>query len=334
MFWQSLGVGSLINLVSGNNQRRDVSLIQQQSLVSLRDELNKLLSSGQNEVDADFEEAGSLEAKMQLAEALNSFTAPEYSNEAVAQMQSSYYESRRLLSQNLSFRLADLKADFYDEHCFRSRELPNGTAELVLDCNGQPELIDGYETPELKILRTKWEDKQRRLLIERQDAERDEFVAAWKDKLLDFLRENKRRLIVDRIYLELAAMITEMRSQAVEIVLKQDRERWLLELPEIDEIRAVAEEGLNELEELCRQEAANEAESQDIQEIINFEREMASYIYQCRHELRRKRYDDNDFLDLRGGLQARLDEYIDFTEALPAHMINCLEDLGITNDIL
>ena len=60
MFWQSLGVGSLINLVGDNNQKRDVSLIQQQSLVSLRDELNKLLASSQNNVDADFEEDGSL----------------------------------------------------------------------------------------------------------------------------------------------------------------------------------------------------------------------------------------------------------------------------------
>ncbi|MGM9992776.1 MAG: hypothetical protein ACI376_08050 [Candidatus Bruticola sp.] len=334
MFWQSLGVGSLINLASSKNQRRDISLIQQQSLVSLRDELNKLLSSGQNEIDADFEEDGSWEAKTQLAEALNSFVAPEYSHEAVMQMQSDYYENRRRMSQDLSFRLADLKANFYDEHCFKSHELPNGTVELVFDSNGQPELIDGYETPELKILRTKWENQQRLLLIEKQDEERDKFVSVWKEKLLDFLRENKRRLVVDRIYTELADMVKEMRSQAVEIVLRQDRERWFLELPETYEIKAIAEEGLNELEEFCRQEAAAEAASDDVQEIINFEREMASYIYQCRHELRRKRYDDNDFLDLRGGLQARRDEYIDFTEALPAHMVSCLEDLGITNDLL
>ena len=85
---------------------------------------------------------------------------------------------------------------------------------------------------------------------------------------------------------------------------------------------------------MCHQEATLERESPDMQEILNFERELATYIYQCRHELRRKRYDDSDFLDLRGGLQARQEEYIDFTEALPAHIISCLDDLGLSNDNL
>lgn len=334
MFWQSLGVGSLVNLAGDNNQKRDVSLIQQQSLVSLRDELNKLLSSGQSEVDADFEEDGSMEAKAQLAEALNQFTSPEESNEVVAQMQSDYYARKQQLSDDLSARLADLKADFYDKYCFKNRELPSGAAELVLDENGQPELVEGYETPELKILRGKWEAEQRRQLIEKQDQERDKFIVQWKAKLLEFLQENKRRFIVDRVYNELFDMLMEMRSAAVDIVLRQDRERWLLEVPEEDEIRAVAEEGLNELEDLCRQEAAWECESPDMKEILNFERELASYIYQCRHELRRKHYDDSDFLDLRSGLQARQDEYIDFTEALPAHIVSCLDDLGLGNDCL
>ena len=334
MFWQSLGVGSLINLVGDNNQKRDVSLIQQQSLVSLRDELNKLLASSQNDIDADFEEDGSLEAKAQLAEALNQFTSPEESNEAVAQMQSNYYAEKQRLSSNLSARLADLKADFYDQYCLKNRELPSGAVELVLDENDQPELVEGYETPELKILRGKWEAEQRRRLIEKQDLERDEFLAQWKSKLLEFLQDNKRRFIVDRVYNELFEMLMEMRSAAVEIVLSQDRERWMLEIPHEEEIQAVAEAGLNELEELCRQEAALERESPDMQEILNFERELAAYIYQCRHELRRKHYDDSDFLDLRGGLQARQEEYIDFTEALPAHIVSCLDDLGLDNDSL
>lgn len=167
MFWQSLGVGSLINLVGDNNQKRDVSLIQQQSLVSLRDELNKLLASSQNDVDADFEEDGSLEAKAQLAEALNQFTSPEESNEIVSQMQGDYYAEKQRLIANLSARLADLKADFYDKYCLKNRELPGGAVELILDENGQPELVEGYETPELKILRGKWEAEQRRHLIEK-----------------------------------------------------------------------------------------------------------------------------------------------------------------------
>lgn len=334
MFWQSLGVGSLINLVGDNNQKRDVSLIQQQSLVSLRDELNKLLASSQNNVDADFEEDGSLEAKAQLAEALNQFTSPEESNEIVSQMQGDYYAEKQRLIANLSARLADLKADFYDKYCLKNRELPGGAVELILDENGQPELVEGYETPELKILRGKWEAEQRRHLIEKQDLERDEFLTQWKAKLLEFLQDNKRRFIVDRVYNELFEMLMEMRSAAVEIVLRQDRERWLLEIPPEDEIKDVAEAGLNELEELCHQEATLERESPDMQEILNFERELATYIYRCRHELRRKRYDDSDFLDLRGGLQARQEEYIDFTEALPAHIISCLDDLGLSNDNL
>lgn len=334
MFWQSLGVGSLINLVGDNNQKRDVSLIQQQSLVSLRDELNKLLASSQNNVDADFEEDGSLEAKAQLAEALNQFTSPEESNEIVSQMQGDYYAEKQRLIANLSARLADLKADFYDKYCLKNRELPGGAVELILDENGQPELVEGYETPELKILRGKWEAEQRRHLIEKQDLERDEFLTQWKAKLLEFLQDNKRRFIVDRVYNELFEMLMEMRSAAVEIVLRQDRERWLLEIPPEDEIKDVAEAGLNELEELCHQEATLERESPDMQEILNFERELATYIYQCRHALRRKRYDDSDFLDLRGGLQARQEEYIDFTEALPAHIISCLDDLGLSNDNL
>ena len=334
MFWQSLGVGSLINLVGDNNQKRDVSLIQQQSLVSLRDELNKLLASSQNNVDADFEEDGSLEAKAQLAEALNQFTSPEESNEIVSQMQGDYYAEKQRRIANLSARLADLKADFYDKYCLKNRELPGGAVELILDENGQPELVEGYETPELKILRGKWEAEQRRHLIEKQDLERDEFLTQWKAKLLEFLQDNKRRFIVDRVYNELFEMLMEMRSAAVEIVLRQDRERWLLEIPPEDEIKDVAEAGLNELEELCHQEATLERESPDMQEILNFERELATYIYQCRHALRRKRYDDSDFLDLRGGLQARQEEYIDFTEALPAHIISCLDDLGLSNDNL
>lgn len=334
MFWQSLGVGSLINLVGTNNQKRDVSLIQQQSLVSLRDELNKLLASGQSEIEADFEEDGSLEAKAQLVEALNQFTSPEESNEVVAQMQSDYYTEKHRLSSALSARLADLKADFYDKYCLKNRQLPDGAVELILDENGQPQLVDGYETPELKILRTKWETEQRRQLIEKQDQERDEFVAQWKIKLLEFLQDNKRRFIVERVYNELFDMLMEMRSAAVEIVLRQDRERWLLEVPPEEDIRAVAEEGLNELEELCHQEAAWERESSDMQEILSFERELAAYICQCRYELRRKHYDDSDFLDLRSGLQARQEEYTDFTEALPAHVVSCLEDLGLGNDSL
>lgn len=334
MFWQSLGVGSLINFVGDNNQKRDVSLIQQQSLVSLRDELNKLLASSQNDIDADFEEEGSLEAKAQLAEALNQFTSPEESNEVVAQMQSDYYAEKKRLSANLSARLADLKADFYDKYCLKNRELPDGAVELVLDENGQPELVEGYETPELKILRTKLEAEQRRRLIEKQDLERDEFLAQWKAKLLEFLQDNKRRFVVDRVYNELFNMLMEMRSNAVDIVLRQGRERWLSEIPPEEEIKAVAEAGLDELEELSRQEATLERESSDMQEILNFERELAAYIYQCRHELRRKHYDDSDFLDLRSGLQARQEEYIDFTEALPAHIVSCLDDLGLGNDNL
>lgn len=334
MFWQSLGVGSLINLVGENSQKRDVCLIQQQSLVSLRDQLNLLLASAQSDIEADFEEDGSWEAKAQLAEALNQFTSPEESNEAVAQMQSAYYKQKRELSATLSAHLADLKAVFYDKYCLKSRELPSGVAELIFDEAGQPQLIEGYETPELKILRGKWEAELRRQLIDKQDQERDQFIAQWKGQLLEFLRENKRRFVVERVYNELFEMLMEMRSAAVEIVLRQDRERWLLEVPADKEIQAEAEKGLDQLEELCHREAALERESPHMQEILNFERELAAYIYQCHHELRRKYYDDSDFLDLRGGLQARQDEYIDFTEALPAHIVSCLDDLGLNNDSL
>ena len=335
MFWQNLGVGSLINLACNLAGRRDTSLIQQQHLVSLREALNDFLYSAQKKAEFETEEDGEdLEAKLELAEAVNNFTFPDESNETVREMQMEFHKAREQMVKELSYQLADLKADFYAEHCLNSRVLPSGISELILDEEGIPECVGGCETPELKILRGKWEAEQRRRLVEKQDEVRDQFTEKLRDEVLNFLRPNRFKLMVEKVYNGLFELLMEARRQALDIVLEQEKERWMLEVPEDEEIRAVALEGLEKLAEFTRQEAQEEADSPAMAEVLNFERELSSYIYKCRWELRRREHENIDFLDPRASMEARKTEYVDFTEALPAHMVSCLSDLGISGEDL
>ena len=331
MFWHSLGVGSLINLVHSSNSRRDVSLIQQESLVSLLDALHRMLASRVYSQDVMYDDETSEESKKQLAEVLDQFTYPEESAEALMAMQSAFYERYRAAKEDLSRRLAGMKAEFYDMHCLAYRILPSGLSELVLDENGMARIIDEPETPELKILRTKWEKGRSQELLGKQDQLRDQFTEELRMKLIGMLHTMKDHMSAPEVCDSLTEVITEARHYGADVAEKQENARWMLEVPSVPELKAAAEEGLNELSAMRRQELEDEEASPAYQEMLQFERELASYLHQCRYELRVKRYDASDFLDLRSGLKARDEEYIDYTEALPAHLVNCLEDLGISS---
>lgn len=332
MFWRSLGVGSLINLASDVSRRRDVCLIQQESLVSLREALQRMLSgrsSGFRYSDSDFENDSE---SCELANALNNFYFPEDCYEALQQLQSDFYRRRSLLRDDLRRRLADLKDEFYSRHCLESRLLPNGAAELVLDENGRPRLVDGDETPELKVLRMKLETVQHKELVKKHDEVRDAFTSKLRAKLVKFMSLNKANLGVKKVCDRLSWMISEAFKEAALLVEQQEEELWMLEIPEDEELQRVAREGLAAIKEMNDQEREAEANSEAMQTMLNFERELTAYIAQCRYELRRNRYSDSDFLDLRLGLQARENERFDITDLLPAHLVNCLSDLGIESE--
>ncbi|MBQ7503467.1 hypothetical protein IJT93_12295 [bacterium] len=333
MFWRSLGVGSLINLASDVNRRRDVCLIQQESLVSLREALQRMLSKRgyvyKNRGDSDFEndsESG------ELANALDNFYFPEDSYEAVMQMQSDFYSRRSMVRDNLRRHLADLKDDFYSRHCLESRILPNGASELVLDENGKPHLIDGDETPEQKVLRMKLETVQHKELVKKHDEVRDAFTAKLRAKLIKFMSLNKVNLGVKKVSERLTELVAKAFKEAALLVEQQEEELWLLEIPEDEELQRAANEGLAAIREMNEREREAEDNSEAMQIMLNFERELTSYIAQCRYELRRNRYLDSDFLDPRSGLQARENLRFDLTEILPAHLVNCLSDLGIESE--
>lgn len=330
MFWKSLGIGSLINLATDVKRRRDVCLIQQQNLISLRDALNQLLAS-RGYTGNDFEDDSE---KEELIEALDQFYVPEESNEAVTQMQTDFYSRRREFRNDLSRRLGILKDLFYSIHCLKSRVLPNGASELVLNEEGKPELIEGCESPELKILREKWEKGLRQELIDKHDAVRDQFVSKLRQELLSFLRFNRTKLDQPDVCQVLTEKIVDAKREGAKLVQEQEAELWMLEVPDDPEMIAIAKEGLEKIAKMNEEELHLEEESEDMQIILNFERELASYIFRCSQELRLKRYDSSDFLDPREGLRAREEEVIDFTNALPAHLVNCLTDLEISNEDL
>lgn len=330
MFWQSLGVGSLINLAASNNQRRQLSAIQQRSLISLREALNELLANRLQGIEGNYEDESSLESKLQLAQQLENFVFPEERQAELKAMQDEYQAHRQELRRQLSERLAQRKDEFYAHHSLAARPSERGGLEPILNEEGQPQIVDSGETPELKVLRLKWEGERCRALVQEQDAKRDIFTSELRQRLLAFLKEHKERLWEAEIYALLLGMICNARLQALEIAGLQEAQLWLAELPPDAELQEEAKEGLAQLRQLDLEQSEVEGKSEAMLELLGFERELALYIFQCREELRQKDRDFQDILDLRASLKARGEEFIDFTEALPVHIVSCLDDLKIS----
>lgn len=333
MFWNDLGVGSLINLQQTSVNKRNDSLIQEQSLRSLRQALGEMLASrgwsGEEEYETEHEEG------VQLIYSIDSLAFPEDNFEALRVMQQDYADRRNFLLEGMRHTLARLKDDYFDECHYATHDRDDGFQEMDFADNGAPIVVPGYETPEQKVLRRRYEQKRREELIAQHDQVRDEFLSQARAKTIAFLRITRERLDVPEVCDELYKLLLNSRREAAAILAEQEKQLWLAELPDSEAMCAQACAQLAMIHDLDRQQAEAEQASPDMQTICDFERELAQYICQCRYQLQAQRADANNFLDPKRALAASLAAVSDFSEMLPAHLCGGVRDLGIeTADLL
>lgn len=315
-----MGIGLLINTIQGmsqaNNARAQIAQMQRQT-----DQMAADLSL----LDRDEPE---LKSPITF-----DFKVPEYPEKAyknLHQMQQNHFGERTQLEQSLQKELGQMKQEFFEENHYETKLGRDGKPEVASGKDGRPNPQKGPENPQQRLAREGFEAGKRQDLASKQADQKEAFTKKETQNVKQFLAQNATVLGDPVRQGELQRMIVDGKKKALKLQQEHEDERWKIDLPPSQEIMAKADQGLTQLREMEERHAEAEENSEDLQELLAWDREVSTAMQEEKKAARASRQDDNFLMDPRKMMAtASAQKPENFSEVLPAYLTNALFEMGI-----
>lgn len=319
--WAVMGVGLLINtiqgLTQGNQMRNQIQQMQRQT-DAMKGNLD-LLQRDEPELKSPI---------------TFDFKVPDYPEKSfnnLQQMQTQHYGERQNLQQNLQNELGQMKQEFFEENHYATKFGNDGKPEVALDQQGRPQVEKGPENPQQRLAREGFETAKRNELATKHADQRESFTKNETTNVKQFLAQNQGALHDPILQGELQRMVVDSKKKALKLQQDQEDERWKIDLPPTGEILAKADSGLSQLRDMEQRHAQAEEGSEDLQALLDYDRDMAQAMAAEREAARSQKQQDNFLMDPRQMMAAAnaQPKNENFSEVLPAYLTNALFDMGI-----
>lgn len=323
MFWAVLGIGMLINTLSGGMGGPSRAQAQRQFEASMRSLRATLEESNQAVLQR-------YEAKVPTYQW--EFEPPPYPQKNYAnlqRLQQHHLEMRQGFRQQLRHQVDQAKTRFFAENHYETRpQGPDQEPRVLVGKDGRPVVKKGPETPQQQVARQEFERARRRETEERQVQQKDRFLQQQQQNVRQFLTAHQAILGDPNVQAQLQRMLTETHRKALDLERRHEEERWKVDLPPSEEIVAVVDQGLAELRQLEEDQALIEEQSPDMRALMEHEQKIAQLLSEQKQVARQRRQEEAFLQDPRQALAAAR-EAPDFAEVLPAYLTNALYNMGI-----
>lgn len=312
-FWTNLDMGTLSGMIAGAGR----GLTSRAQLASL----DARIGVGQfgESHDSPFEGSALLMGK-------RGPKFPTGATDRLRDMLFAHMAARENLTNELAGRLLDMKMQFFESLHYETAMGPDGKEQVLLDQNGQPQLMHGKENPGQMAARQDFEESLHLSLTDRQSSEKETFLKEERQQIQNFLHTHRNDLGNPAVQNELQKMILLTQKKALKLKQTQDEEGWKLDLPS-EEMKAFVDEEARKLREMEEKQRGIEDGSQEARELIMYQEELNRML---KEEKEQARSQEKDEVFLKGPAEfLKPPPPPPISEVLPPYLTEALYNMGI-----
>lgn len=314
MMFLNMGVGLLANMIGqASAQRQSESMAKQ-----FRTTLNEEARTARQQLTDPF---ASLD--------LTTPPAPEKATQRLAQQQQTNTEERQTFVATTRDEMKEMKDSFFETRHLETED-KGGKQEVICREDGKPVVAKGPENKEQRVAREGFETERREETSTKHEDQRQAFVKAEKEDLQAFLQQNKPDLANPAVQQELQKMVMQSHKKALDLTRKQLSEDLKLDAYSEEQL-AVVDSKMDDLRQMEDRHALEEDNSQEAQELLGYQQDLAEMLRQKREEVKEQNQQEA-FLKgpprFNQSNQAT-DKETDVAEVLPPYLSNALYNMGI-----
>ncbi len=327
MFWLVSGIGMLINTISGISQASKA----RKAMKKQEEELEKMRQASLQTMQASQQD-------LSMSHLQSQYNLPQYPQQAYQNLhdtQFNHYAQQQSLYADVRNGVEQKTNQFWQNNHYQTQPNSTGGFSVAHNAQGQPIIKPGGETSEIGAARLSYEAEQRDALKEKHRSERDSFLGLTRDRFHSYIHQNRRTLSKRSTQKELHTMVTESRQNALEIQQRQEKEEFFVNIPRDPGVQEYAEQGWQQIGSLTQQHQQIEANSPDVQEIVNYQQTVAEALASNIERLQNEQQQDS-FLTMKDprlafGSQASApaSQPVDIGQVLPHYISSHLYELGI-----